>query len=160
MTALQFLAPVKRAAQEVLEKTLPDTVVWGEAHLAGADALEASEMVVSVGFHGDLVGSIAFGFDPATARYVAGTLLGEEISQMDDLAKSALRELANMVAGTARLYLNKHGVWSDISTPVLSEGGMRSPAWDSEQPVTVDLTLKHGAIRLMIGIQHKRSLRV
>ena len=78
--------------------------------------------------------------------------MGETVERLDDLAKSALRELANMVAGTARSYLNRDGVVAEITSPVFLEGN--GHRFDG-QPATIDLTLDQGAIRLIIGIHRK-----
>ncbi|MCH7745973.1 MAG: chemotaxis protein CheX [Chloroflexi bacterium] len=46
-------------------------------------------------------GNVLYGFDIETAKAIAGTMMGEELDELDEIALSALGELANMISGNA-----------------------------------------------------------
>ncbi len=62
----------------------------------------ASEVNILIGLTQGLRGSIIIGFSkPAALKMVSGMMGGMEVSEMDEMSKSALGELTNMLMGNS-----------------------------------------------------------
>ena len=73
---------------------------------------------VVVGFTGQLSGEAIYTMDADCGLYLASkVMMGAPVASMDDMAKSAVSELANMISGNVAATLFNHGVVVDISAP-------------------------------------------
>jgi chemotaxis protein CheX len=70
---------------------------------------------------GQLQGNVLYGFGGGTAVAVASAMIGETITELDDMSMSALGELANMITGNAATQLSAKGYECDISPPLIIE---------------------------------------
>jgi chemotaxis protein CheX len=67
-----------------------------------AQLASANQVNVIIGLSGGIKSNIVFGFKKETAlRIISAMMGGMEVKYFDDIAKSAMGEAANMVAGTA-----------------------------------------------------------
>lgn len=108
------------------------------------------EVQICVELVGELTGDIKLLMDQETARKIASTMmLGLSVSELDEMAKSAICELANIIAGNAATDLAALGLNCDISPPSFL-------FWDSAiidtggKSLTVSLSSDIGAVRLGI----------
>ena len=62
-----------------------------------------------------------YGFADGTGPAVASAMMGEPITELDDMSMSALGELANMITGNAATQLSAKGYECDISPPLIIE---------------------------------------
>lgn len=106
------------------------------------------EVTVLIGLAGGLKGTILFGMATATALQVAALMAGEEFAALDELPRSAVSEMANMVCGKAAADLEQVGHVCSISTPTVVTGkgiemytvpgvGAAVPLQTSAGPVTL-----------------------
>ena len=73
---------------------------------------------VVIGVTGQLVGEIIYTMDTDCGLYLASkVMMGMPVPAMDDMAKSAVSELANMISGSVANTLYNNGVQVDITTP-------------------------------------------
>ncbi len=111
-----FLAPAKLVWEKELGCVLD---------LAGAEAVSnqfTTEQVTAViGISGRLEGNVLYGFSDGTALAVASHMMGEPVTELDDIGLSALGEIANMITGNAATQLAATGYTCDISPPVIIE---------------------------------------
>ena len=78
----------------------------------------AMPISVVIGIVGDLQGEVIYTMDKECGIYLASkVMMGMSVSEMDDMAKSAISELANMISGNAASMLYSCGVKVDITTP-------------------------------------------
>ena len=54
-----------------------------------------------IGVSGSLEGNVLYGFHEGTARSVVSKMLESEVTEFDEMALSALGEIANMITGNA-----------------------------------------------------------
>lgn len=87
-----------------------------------AEPLRGGEVTVMVGVTGSLKGLVALVMPLTTAAAVAGAMMGEAITELDDMAKSAVAELGNMMAGLATVQLEGYGYNSNITPPSIVTG--------------------------------------
>lgn len=78
----------------------------------------AMPVSVIIGIIGDLQGEVIYTMDTDCGMYLASkVMMGMSVLEMDDMAKSAISELANMISGNAASMLFSCGVKIDITTP-------------------------------------------
>ncbi|MCH7552757.1 MAG: chemotaxis protein CheX, partial [Chloroflexi bacterium] len=85
-----------------------------------ADVLyDASAIIAVVGVTGKLSGDVLYGFTQETAMAIASKMMGEPLEALDEMALSAICELANMITGNAATLLAEAGMACEINAPVL-----------------------------------------
>lgn len=81
-----------------------------------------SGIVAVLGLVGSLKGNVVYTFAPESAKKIAGAMMGMSVEAIDDMAKSALSELTNMLTANAATLFSNRGILVDISTPTLLQG--------------------------------------
>ena len=75
---------------------------------------------IRIGMTGQLQGTVLFGLQKELAlRIVSAMMGGFPIHEMDEMGKSAISELSNMISGNASTILSNRGVVVDITPPLL-----------------------------------------
>lgn len=115
-----------------------------------------SGVIILVGIVGELKGNVVFRIDTEEAKKVAASMLMDpELGELDDLAKSALSELANMIAANAATNFSKAGISIDISTPRLICGENVLVKMSVKQTLCVEFQCDQIPMELHIGIAPK-----
>lgn len=156
-TGLDFVRAFGQAAEQVLQEVLGETPSRGVPSFQMGATIPLQEVNVQIGITGDLTGHVNFGMNLYTARAIAGIMMMEEVTELDDMAISALSELANMIAGNARTYLNQLAGSSDITPPSVLMGASISGTWAHVRAMSIPLALGVGTIHLTVGIRAKES---
>jgi chemotaxis protein CheX len=79
-----------------------------------------SGVVIILGIIGMIKGNVVFCVNTEDAKKIASTMMmGMEIEELDELSKSALSELTNMLTANAATIFFNDGITIDISTPNL-----------------------------------------
>ena len=106
----------------------PAMLVWGmELDVAldftGAKAVAnqytTDRLTTIIGINGDLKGNVLYEMSEETSLLVAARMLGENITKLDEIALSAIGELANMITGNAATELSSYDYRCDITPPVI-----------------------------------------
>ena len=88
----------------------PARIVWQkelgcDLNVVGAEAVSnqftSEDVTAVIGVSGALQGNVLYGFSGGSPYSIASHMCGEEITELDDLAISALGEIANMITGNA-----------------------------------------------------------
>lgn len=111
-----FLIPAKMVWEKELQTTL---------NFVGAKAVDhqytTEDLTAILGVSGQLEGNVLYGFGGGTALAVASAMIGEQVTELDDMSMSALGELANMITGNAATQLSAKGYECNISPPLIIE---------------------------------------
>ena len=95
----------------------PAMLVWGmeldvaldfTGAMAVASQYETDRLTAVIGINGDLKGSVLYEMSEETALLVAGRMVGESITKLDEMAMSAIGERANMITGNAATELSSY----------------------------------------------------
>lgn len=85
--------------------------------------ITASGVMLTVGVVGELRGNIVYIMDKASSMKTASKMMmGMPVDTLDEMAKSAISELANMLTANSATTLSRIGRTVDISVPALIEG--------------------------------------
>lgn len=115
-----------------------------------------SGVIILVGIVGELKGTVVFRMHTEDAEKIAASMLMEtEPRELDDLAKSALSELANMITANAATNFSNIGVLIDISTPRLIYGENVLVKMSAKQVLCVGFQCDGIPLELHIGTAPK-----
>lgn len=110
--------------------------------------VDGEPMFIMLGVTGEMTGQVCIVFDLEVAKNIASRMMmGMPVTEVDDMAKSALSELGNMIMGNAATLLSNKSIKIDITPPTLGTGKAKltSPNITS---IKVPLLFEGGEIRL------------
>jgi len=85
--------------------------------------ISSKNVVIMVGITGSLKGTVLINMDESLAMKIASNMMyGMPVTIFDEMAKSAICELSNMVMGNVATGLSAFGKNTDITPPTLMEG--------------------------------------
>lgn len=113
--------------------------------------ISAKGIILAVGLVGQLKGNVIYIMDKESAKKIASKMMmGMPVDELDDMAKSSLSELSNMLSANAATGFSKSGILIDISPPSLLEGDEVNVTMSSEK--VLGITLMADGIPLEINI--------
>lgn len=115
----EYINPFLESASIVLEQMISVRPTTGELGIKDVKFVE-KYIWIQIGLSGQMQGDIVFGLHETVAlKLVSAMMGGFAISEMDEMSKSAISELGNMISGNASTILYNQGVKVDITPPVL-----------------------------------------
>lgn len=156
-TGLDYVRAFGQAADQVMQEVLGETPGRGAPTFQMGPSIPLQAVNVQIGVTGALIGHVNFGMDLQTALGIAGAMMMETISELDEMAISALSELANMISGNARTYLQQLVGFADITPPTVLMGETIMTTSMNIRAMTVPLSLGAGTVHLMVGIRAKEN---
>ena len=150
---------------EVINKFLSaTTTVLGDyfsitiAPAGAAQAIPASSRLdpvsVLLEMTGDLAGQFVFGCQSAVALDIArAMMMNPEYPDFDDMCRSALAELGNMIAGMTATGLSVLGFFVDLVPPLVVTGENVSIHFSVPLIISVPLNTSVGKVRVCIALK-------
>jgi chemotaxis protein CheX len=121
--------------------------------LEGGDQME--QVTVLVSMIGDVEGQFLLGCTPATALAIARSMLvRQEYPEFDDLCRSALCELANIVGGNAATGLAEMGLSCELAPPSVITGEHLSIQSSATQMLYVPIRSSCGELKLFLALRN------
>lgn len=119
---VQFINPFIKTIDNILATMAQMTCEHGKPYLKEGEA-PLGVVTGIIPMSGDSVrGSLAISFNENTIIKISSTMLGEEITELDDTCKDLTGELTNMLSGGARKLLWGEGYNFEMSTPKMIMG--------------------------------------
>ena len=117
----EFVNPFASAVVMVFQKefgmnVMRDSLALNQGPLRGAD------VNTIIGVTGQLEGQVIYTFEERVALRIASALMGETVEELDELAKSAVAELGNIITGNAAIGLSENGYNCILTPPTLLTG--------------------------------------
>lgn len=83
----------------------------------------AKGILLTLGIVGDKKGNVAYIIDIEGGKQIASVMMmGMPVEELDDMAKSAISELSNMLTANAAINFSKNDINVDISPPTTLTG--------------------------------------
>ena len=98
---------------------------------------------ITIGIFGDIKGKVNYSFDLNVALFIASKMMFMEVTALDDISKSAICELSNMISGAIATVFSNSGKFVDITIPVLDDNFSKC---DVEKFISIPLELGPGKI--------------
>ena len=142
-----------KASTEVLNNFVTEKFSVGRPYIR-QNPFPTKEIVILLGITGDIRGQAVFSLSEQMARDVAsGMMMGMPVDEIDEMAKSALSELGNMIMGNSATLLFNLGVKIDITPPSLVKGQAIEISSSGLETICVPLVSTLGEIEFDIGIK-------
>ena len=140
-----FLTP----AIDGWQKELGIDLAFREAE-AVTGVFTTEDLTAIIGVTGKLKGNVFYELSNGTAKSVASAMCGMDFEEMDEMALSAVGELANMITGNATTVLAETNYVCDISPPVLLPKGATVTVTNPQIRAHFDSAL--GAMSIRVGL--------
>jgi len=119
-----------------------------------SDALISNGVVIVVGIIGEVKGQVCYSFTEDTARAIASTMMmGMPVDFFDEMAKSAVSELTNMISGNASTGIAAKGFNIDISPPTLVTGENVKITSNVKMSLLIPVTTTAGIIEIVVSLE-------
>ncbi|HEX9062123.1 MAG TPA: chemotaxis protein CheX [Clostridia bacterium] len=141
---VEYINPFIEASQTVLMQSTGLDAKLGNIFLKNSP-YKSDTLVIIIGLTGKMRGQVVFSMNKNLALKVASSMMfGMPITELDDIAKSAIAELTNMILGNAATILYNKGIGIDITPPsvLIGDNMMISPS--KMKTVCIPLTVDTG----------------
>ncbi|MCX7950815.1 MAG: chemotaxis protein CheX [Clostridiales bacterium] len=119
---VKYINPFLQSFLNVLPQLGITNIKKSKISLKGKE-IESHGVVIIVGVVGDAKGNVVYSTTTECAKKIASLMMmGMPVDELDDMAQSALSELANMLTATAATNFSQVGININISTPTLVHG--------------------------------------
>ncbi|WP_276354128.1 chemotaxis protein CheX [Cohnella caldifontis] len=113
----EYINPFLESARMVIEQMVQIRPSTGQLALKDIKFVD-HHVWIQIGLTGQMTGDIVFGFSETVALKIISAMMGGFVlTEIDDLGRSAISELGNMISGNASTMLYNQGVHVDITPP-------------------------------------------
>lgn len=153
---VEYINPFISASQTVLRDLVQIETTLGKPYLTDP-SFEGNTLIIIIGITGELRGQVIIDMTTETACSIASKMMmGMPVDELNDMAKSAVSELSNMILGNTATIFSKKGLGLDITPPSLALGNNISISVSDSKIICIPLTLDDGsAINLNVAIKEK-----
>lgn len=112
------------------------------------------DVTAFVGLVGDARGNIAYSFSADTAKAIASAMMmGMPVTEMNEISRSAIAELSNMITGNATIRMSHEQAVVDITPPSVVSGENMSLILSFMSTYCVHLDTPLGGIEVSFGVE-------
>lgn len=155
--SVELINPFINAAQSVLRDIAQMETRVGKPYLSQA-TYDGEILAVIIGLTGELRGQVIITMDFAVGCHIASQMMmGMPVPELNDMAKSAVSELANMVLGNAATIFSTKGITLDITPPNLCLGSNLSFSVSDSKTICIPLTKEDGSTLLEVNVAVKEK---
>ncbi|MCP3773606.1 chemotaxis protein CheX [Paenibacillus sp. MZ04-78.2] len=137
----ELINPFLESARIVIEQVANVRPTTGQ--LGIKDVKFAEKYIwIQIGMTGQMEGDIVFGLHEEVALKVVSAMMGGfSITEMNDIGRSAISELSNMISGNASTMLFNQGVRVDITPPKLLHSA-HAAGINAQKALTIPLIME------------------
>ena len=160
---VEYINPFVESAYNVLTEVLQADVERGELYLK-SQAMPMLGVAAIVGLAGDVEGRVLFDMELSTGINVASAMLAsmdmEGVTELNDMARATITELANMITGQAVTKLHNLGFKFDLTPPAIFSGQNMEVSDPDFEALIVPMGLPMGSTSLGMGSPPRLSYRI
>lgn len=152
---VEYINPFLESASNVLQEIAQLPTDRGNLRLKGVEE-SFPDVCAILGVVGDIHGQVIYGFNEGTAKgVVSRMMMGAEVNEFDEMARSALGELGNIITGKASIQLETIGLHVEISPPTLVMAQNVRISSLKIPMIVVPLDSEVGQIEIFTGLEDK-----
>lgn len=153
---VEYVNPFIESASDVLVEIAQLKSIRGKLTMKDPNK-PFRDVCAILGVIGSVQGQVVYGFDEATAKNVVSRMMmGAEVSEFDEMARSALGELGNIITGKASVSLESSGYHIDISPPTLVMANNLRISSLKIPMIVVPLETDAGIIEIYVGLEEPK----
>lgn len=119
---VKYINPFMESTQSVIKMLLGVDTSRKDMHIKKSP-FSADQVIIMIGMVGQVSGQVCFELTLETAKKIAGRMMGGmEITEWDEMSRSAVSEMGNMIMGTTSTAFSNSGINVDITPPSLLTG--------------------------------------
>ena len=143
---VEYINPFIEASQAVLKQIAGIDAKLGKVYLKNSP-YKSDSVVIIVGLTGNMRGQAIFSLSKSVAMSIASSMMGGmPVTELDEISRSAVSELANMILGNAATILFNRGVSIEITPPSLLMGDNMQVSSDKLKIICIPLLLDDGNV--------------
>ncbi len=153
---VEYLNPIIKASTFVLGQTCMVETKVGKPYLTQT-SYKDEIFIVMMGITGQLHGQVILAMEAGVACQLASKMMmGMPVDSLNDMAKSALGELMNMMMGNAMTYFSEMDILLDITPPTMFDSkNLRLNVGDSKM-IGIPIEFDGMTIELNVAIKEKK----
>lgn len=155
---VEYINPFVESAYSVLTEVLSAEVNRGELYLKST-SMPVLGVAAVVGLAGDVEGRVLFDMTKETAVNIAAAMLEgmdlEKPTELDDMGKATITELANMITGQAVTKLHNLGFQFDLTPPAIFTGENMEVSDTGVEALIVPMEIPQGKIEINVAIRER-----
>lgn len=156
---VKYLNPFIEGASSILEDTCRTEVQMGKPYIKNAP-FSNDNVAILIGITGDVKGQVIFNMSTKNAKAVASKMMmGMEVTELNEMSKSAISELTNMILGTTATLFYNEGVTIDITPPSMLMGEGLEITTNKIENIAIPLEFKEDDIKFEINISLQENER-
>lgn len=153
---VELINPFISAAQSVLKDMAQISTKMGKPYLKNPE-YEGDIITIVVGITGAMRGQVILSLKEDIACSIAShMMMGMPVPELNDMAKSAVSELGNMILGNAATIFSTKGIVVDITPPNLVIGNNLSFSVSDSKTICVPLNNEEGETLIELNIALKK----
>lgn len=138
---IEYINPFIEASQTVLMQIAAIDAKLGKVFLKDSP-YNSDTVAIIVGLTGKIRGQVVFTMSNAVARSIASCMMmGMPVTELDEISKSAISELTNMILGNTATILYNKGIMIEITPPSFVMGDNLQISTNKMKTVCVPLHL-------------------
>ncbi len=150
---VKYINPFVESFATVMPQLGFGSVQKGNLSVKGRE-LKSSGVIIIVGIVGAIRGNVVYTLDIENAKKIASTMMmGMPVNEFDEMSKSAVSELTNMLTANAATCFSNIGISIDISTPTLLQGEDVSVKMSSDQVLCIQILTDDIPIEINIAFE-------
>lgn len=155
---VEYINPFIEASQSVLMMMTGNKPALGQVFVR-KESFQSDNVAVIVGLTGKIRGQVVIALSLNCAYSVASAMMGGmPVTQLDDISKSAISELGNMIMGNTATILASRGINIEITPPSLLLGEKILIAPSHMKTICVPLELSSGdKIEIDVSLDEKTA---
>jgi chemotaxis protein CheX len=154
--SVELINPFISAAQSVLRDLAQINTKMGKPYLKKPE-YEGQVVSIIVGITGELRGQVILTLDEKTACDIAShMMMGMPVPELNDMSRSAVSELSNMILGNAATIFSTKGITVDITPPNLCVGSNMSFTVSDSKTICVPIDREDGSSLMELNIAMKK----
>jgi|GEM_PF-653195 len=118
---VDYINPVLIASSKIIKALLQEDITLGRLSLMDNHNL-VNSLAIIIWMSGDFEGRFLFAIKRDVALYIASVMMGEEVTELNDMSKSAIAEMSTMILGRTGIIFSERGIDVRISYPTMVEG--------------------------------------
>ncbi len=153
---VDMINPFISASQSVLKDMAQLSTKMGSPYLK-SPSYEGDVITVIIGITGEMRGQVIFSMqEPEACTIASHMMMGMPVPELNDMAKSAVSELTNMILGNAATIFSTKGISVDITPPNLVMGSNLSFTVSDSKTICVPLNREDGSAFMELNIAIKK----
>lgn len=149
---IEYVAPFLDSAVSILEQIAGQHAKRGSLGVRDSTAPKF-EVAAILGIVGQVRGQVVYAMSLDTAKKLASSMMGGfPIESFDEMSKSAISELGNMITGNASTLLEANGIRCEISPPTLVVGKEMEISSVKIQTLVVPINMEAGLLEIAVGL--------